>query len=183
VGLLVSAGVFAVFVTALPANAQGSTVQVLAVGDSMIYEPDGSGSGPVIVRKFGSRELGKANFRALGASNPCSAPWARWIRDYPKARIDYVVMEDHYVQGDGVEGACPSKHAWRLAWQDLVNAAKEKGAFVIVLDGNHPDLSTVSGIDILDHPVPPCEACPHYSNGGYKLYARNVVDLLESLIA
>jgi lysophospholipase L1-like esterase len=161
-----------------PAAAQGATIQALAVGDSITV-----GYGPAFVKKFEAKGLGKAGYAAYPATNPCSTPWAQWIRDYPKARLDYVVLEDFYQQGDPYEGACPSETAWRAAWQDLVNAAKEKSAYVIVLDGTHPDLSSVTGIDILDYPVPPPDFGDgvHYTDGGYKQYAANVVDLLAQL--
>ena len=56
---------------------------------------------------------------------------------------------------------------------------------MIVLDGRHPDLSTVAGIDILDYavPAPDDPDCIHYTDEGYRLHAKNVVNLLDSLIA
>ena len=162
-----------------PVHAQGSAIRALVVGDSITWwNPTYAGYGPAFVRKFEARGLGAAEWRSEPGSSPCSAPWATWIRDYPEEQIDVVVLEDDYRTG-----ACSSTDAWRLAWQDTVNAAKSKGAYVIVLEGTHPDLSSVSGIDILDYPVPPPDWGDgvHYSSGGYKLYARSVVNLLDFL--
>jgi hypothetical protein len=66
-----------------------------------------------------------------------------------------------------------------------MSGAKAKSAYVIVLDGRHPDLSAVAGIDILDYavPAPDDPDCIHYTDEGYRLYAKNVVNLLDSLIA
>jgi lysophospholipase L1-like esterase len=162
-----------------PAAAQGSTIQAVALGDSITY-----GYGPSFVKKFERRGLGKAHYYGDIGSNACAHPWAQWLRDFPKARIDFVVLEDWYIQGRDY-GDCPSEEAWIAANQDLVDAAKEKSAFVIYLDGTHPDLSSVQGIDILNYPVPPPDLGDgiHYTDSGYKLYAKNVVDLLQSLIA
>ena len=89
------------------------------------------------------------------------------------------------MQDDYRSGACSSEDLWRAKWQEVVDAAKAKGAFVIVLDGFHPDLSSITGIDMLDYAVPAANAADgvHYTSGGYKMYARNVVTLLDSLIA
>jgi hypothetical protein len=162
-----------------PALAQGSAIQALAVGDSITV-----GYGPHFERKFEARALGKGHWVGKIATNPCSHPWAQWVRDFPKERLEYVVLQDHYVQNAPFEGPCLSEDAWRAAFQDLVNAAKAKSAFVIVLDGTHPDLSTVQGIDILDYPVPPPDYGDgvHYTDAGDKVYAKNVVDLLAGLL-
>jgi hypothetical protein len=172
--------------TSADAHEQGTTVQVLAVGDSITWSGIAAspGYGRYLETKVEGHELGKAHYVGAPGTSPCSSPWASWIRTYPKARLDYVVLQDEFGMGDP-SSPCPSKDAWRAAWQEVVDAAKAKGAFVIVLDGTHPNLYSVSGIDILDYPVPPSNYGDgvHYTSGGYKLYAKNVVDLLDSLIA
>jgi lysophospholipase L1-like esterase len=164
-----------------PAAAQGTTIQALAIGDSITWWNDTYGGyGPAFERKFERRLLGKAAWRSQPGSNPCTAPWAQWVADFPKPRLDYLIVQDDYRPG-----ACESEDLWRQRWQEVVDVAKSKGAFVIVLDGTHPDLSTVQGIDILDHPVPPPDLGDgvHYTRAGYKYYAKHVVDLLDSRIA
>jgi len=166
---------------AAPAHAQGSTIQALAIGDSITYSGTWpTGYGPIFEKKFENRGLGKAAYRGTAGATPCDA-WADWVRDYPKVRLDFVVIEDYAPGG----APCVSLDAYLAAFQELVDAAKAKAAYVIVLDGDHPDLSSVSGIDILDYPVPPPDNPDgiHYSQASYKLYAKNVVDLLDSLIA
>jgi hypothetical protein len=163
------------------AAAQGTTIQALAIGDSITYW-DGTfgGYGPSFERKFQNRALGKATWRSEPGSNPCTAPWAQWVADFPKPRLDYLIVQDDFRNG----GGCASEDLWRAKWQELVDVAKSKGAFVIVLEGTHPDLSTVQGVDILDHPVPAPDGGDgiHYTSAGYKLYAKNVVNLLDYLI-
>jgi hypothetical protein len=157
------------------AHAQTATIQALAVGDSITV-----GYGPAFVTKFEARGLGKAHWIGTAGSVACDA-WADWITDFPKSRLDFVVIEDYAPGG----APCTDKAAYRAAMQDVVNAAKAKSAYVIVLDGRHPDLSAVAGIDILDYavPAPDDPDCIHYTDEGYKLYAKNVVNLLDSLIA
>jgi lysophospholipase L1-like esterase len=171
--------------TAAPAYAQNNTVQVLAVGDSITTNNGNAapGYGGFFVAKFEERDLGKAHYIGQASTSPCATPWASWIRTFPKPRLDYVVLQDEFVMDDP-NSPCASKQAWRAAWQDVVDAAKEKGAFVIVLDGHHPDLSSVTGIDVLDHPVPSPDFGDgvHYTSAGYKLYAKNVVHLLKSYL-
>jgi hypothetical protein len=180
------AALFAMVVASPVAHAQGSTIQALAVGDSITantsFAPPGYGK--FFVKKFEARALGKAGYRAAQGSNPCTWPWADWIRDYPKARLDYVVIEDWYVQSDP-SSTCADEDAWRSAMQGVVDAAKAKSAFVIVLAGDHPDISTVNGIDIRDSPVPAPDYPDgiHYTKPGYKLYAKSVVDLLDNVVS
>jgi hypothetical protein len=164
-----------------PALAQGSTIQAFAIGDSITYwNSTYGGYGPIFETKFENRALGKASWRSEPGSNPCTAPWAQWVADFPKPRLDYLIVQDDYRTG-----ACSSEDLWRQKWQELVDVAKSKHAFVIVLDGTHPDLSSVQGIDILNYPVPPPDLGDgvHYTHAGYKLYAKNVVNLLQQLLS
>jgi hypothetical protein len=155
------------------------------MGDSITH-----GYGPYFVKKFERRNLGKGHWIGDIGYNPCVRPWAQQIRDLPKERIDFVVFEDHYIQNpySDFDPQCPSEDAWRAAWQQVIDAARAKGAFVIFLDGTHPEICgptyTLSGIDICDYPVPPPDQSDgvHYTTAGCKVYAKNVVDLLDSLI-
>jgi hypothetical protein len=156
-----------------PAHAQVPPVRALAVGDSIT-----TGYGPYFVKKFAKRGLGQAAYKSFGGTNPCDHGWADWVRTYPWAQIDYVVIQDEYVQGSS---PCPSVDAWRAAFQRVVDAAKAKSAFVIVPRGNRPDLTGVTGIDVLDLRVPHPDAADgvHYTTDGSKRYASKVVDAID----
>ena len=155
--------------------------EALAVGDS-ITSFGSNGYGTHFRKIVERRGMGHAGSVGSPGTNPCGSPWGDWIRDYPKSHLDYVILEDWYVQ-DGDVDPCPSVAAWRAAWQETVNAAKAKGAFVIMLAGTHPDLSSVAGIDIREYPVPPADHPDgvHYTTEGYVAYARNVANLLRWL--
>jgi lysophospholipase L1-like esterase len=162
---------------------QRRVVTAFAIGDSITdsntgFSP-GPGYGEMFEREFAARGLGRAVFRGTPGSLPCDA-WVDWIRRYPGATIDYVIIEDYAPHGAG----CASESAYKAAFQQLVRAAKAKHAFVIVLDGQHPNLSRVSGIDVLDYPVPPSNLGDgvHYTPAGYHRYADTVCDLVNWLV-
>jgi hypothetical protein len=157
--------------------------EIFAVGDSITYTPsppapDPTGYGPPLLTKVANAGIGHAWFRAY-PSGPCDG-WADWVTEDWHSHLDYVVFEDYYPSNP----SCQDVDEYRASFQAAVDAANAKGAYVIILDGDHPDLSSLTGVDILDYPVPPPDAADgiHYTDGGYKSYAANVVQLLDYLI-
>lgn len=104
-----------------------------------------------------------------------------WVNEDIHSHLDYVIFEDYCPSNP----SCQDFGQYRAAFQDTVDAANAKGAFVIILDGDHPDPSSLSGVYVLDYPVPAPDDPDgiHYTDEGYRLYAKNVVNLLDSLIA
>jgi hypothetical protein len=121
-------------------------VLVTVVGDSLTQQ-----YGPVF-QALGRKHGVVVRGRWYGGTNPIDHPWSTWVRAW--AGVDYVVLEDVYLPDD-----TPHTSAEYLAaWQELVDAARttlRPGGQVVVMNGNHPDLSSTRGIDRFVDQVPP----------------------------
>ena len=91
--------------------------------------------------------------------------------------VDFVVLEDSYVP-DGTHSASQ----YLTAWQDLVDAARttlRPGGQVIVMSGNHPDVSSIRGVDRFVDQVPPDNPDGvHWTDAGYTAEATLLCEQL-----
>jgi hypothetical protein len=119
------------------AGAADRPSRITLVGDSLTQQ-----YGPTFQR-LGARHGAVVGGRWFGGTNPVDHPWATWVREW--SGVDYVVLQDAYVP-DGSH--TPSQYL--AAWQTLVDAARttlRPGGQVVVMNGDHPDLSSIRGID------------------------------------
>ena len=144
-------------------------VRVTIIGDSLSEE-----YGPVFQR-VGLAHGAIVDGRWYGGTNPVDHPWSTWVREW--SGVDFVVLEDSYVP-DGTHSASQ----YLTAWQDLVDAARttlRPGGQVIVMSGNHPDLSSIRGIDRFVDQVPPDDPDGiHWTDAGYTAEATLLCEQL-----
>jgi len=144
-------------------------VRVTIVGDSLSEE-----YGPVFQR-VGLEHGAVVDGRWVGGTNPVDHPWSTWVREW--SGVDFVVLEDSYIP-DGTHSASE----YLKAWQDLVDAARttlRPGGQVIVMKGNHPDLSSIRGIDrFVDQVTPDNPDGIHWTEQGYTAEATLLCEQL-----
>jgi hypothetical protein len=133
-------------------------VRVTVIGDSLTQQ-----YGPVF-KRIGLEHGVVVGGRWYGGTNPIDHPWSTWVRGW--SDVDYVVLQDVYVPD-----AAHSGREYLTAWQDLVDAARttlRPGGQVIVMNGNHPDLSSIRGIDrFVDQVTPDDPDGIHWTEAGY----------------
>jgi hypothetical protein len=133
-------------------------VRVTIIGDSLSEQ-----YGPVFQRVGLARGV-VVDGRWHGGTNPVDHPWSTWVREW--SGVDYVVLEDVYV-ADGTHSASE----YLRAWQDLVDVSRttlRPGGQMIVMNGNHPDLSSIRGIDrFVDQVTPDDPDGIHWTEAGY----------------
>jgi hypothetical protein len=144
-------------------------VRITIIGDSLSEE-----YGPVFQR-VGLAHGAVVDGRWYGGTNPVDHPWSTWVRQW--SGVDFVVLQDSYV-ADGSHSASQ----YLTAWQDLVDAARltlRPGGQVIVMNGNHPDLSSIRGIDRFVDQVPPDNPDGiHWTDAGYTAEATLLCEQL-----
>jgi hypothetical protein len=132
-------------------------VRITIIGDSLTQQ-----YGPVF-RRVGLRHGALVTGRWFGGTNPVDHPWSTWVREW--SEVDYVVLQDSYVPDRS-----HSESEYLAAWQDLVDAARSTlrpGGQVLVLDGDHPDLSSIDGVDrFVDQVAPDHPDGIHWTEAG-----------------
>jgi hypothetical protein len=174
-----------------PSSATDPVVIVL-IGDSLTeqYAP--------VFTAVASHQGAGVLWSAFGGGNPVDSPWADWIthhRDYlaqvtgnAAAKVDYVVLQDQAVLGPHPGQVHHTAEEYVAAWQQAVDAAhavlrpaRSDGVGegeVIALAGNHPDISTVRGIDRL-LPVAPLDNGQHWTEAGAAAEAHLLCEQLS----
>jgi hypothetical protein len=134
-------------------------LRITIIGDSLTQQ-----YGPVL-QELGREHGFAVRGRWYGGTNPIDHPWSTWVRAW--SGVDYVVLEDVYLPDD-----TPHTNAEYLAaWQELVDAARttlRPGGQVVVMNGNHPELSSIRGVDRFVDQVPPdSKDGIHWTKSGY----------------
>ena len=141
-----------------------SPERITIIGDSLTQQ-----YGPLF-QQVGREHGAVVEGRWYGGSNPVDAPWATWVREW--SGVDYVVLQDAAVLQQDVHHDLDE---YLAAWQTLVDSAHtvlRPGGQVIVMDGNHPDLSGIRGIDrFVDQVAPDSPDGVHWTEAGYTAQA------------
>jgi hypothetical protein len=146
------------------APALATVVRVTVIGDSLTqqYAP--------AFEKLGRRHGLVVRGQWYGGTNPIDHPWSTWVRTWRD--VDYVVLEDVFLPRDTQHTTAE----YLAAWQRLVDAARGvlgPGGQVVVMNGNHPDLSSIRGIDRFVDQVPPDSRDGiHWTEAGARAEAR-----------
>ena len=145
-------------------------VRITIIGDSLTQQ-----YGPTFQR-VGLRHGAIVGGRWYGGTNPVDHPWSTWVRGW--SGVDYVVLQDAYVP-DGSHTASE----YLAAWQRLVDAARttlRPEGQVIVMNGDHPDLSSVRGIDrFVDQVAPDSPDGIHWTEAGSTAQAMLLCEQLN----
>lgn len=140
--------------------ARSTPVRITIIGDSLTEQ-----YGPVfqeIAREHGAVVTGVWH----GGTNPVDNPWSTWVREW--SGVDFVVLQDSAILQQDVHH---SLDEYLAAWQTLVDSARtvlRPGGQVIVMNGNHPDLSSIHGIDrLVDQVTPDSPDGIHWTEAGF----------------